>query len=298
MSRPLFVIALLLTALDAPVRAADDVKISREDGPPLVAAWTVALRKLDSGKDLAAYLAQHPTPVRVDERVSGQGVYQNGTIFIHQGMLELQLELVRKKGLREGAAVEALAWATLPVFAHEVQHAITHRRLAAETGAPYGRPDRDDELISMAREVRVLKEVARRFPGKRSEGYTIDDKELAAFMLGLGPSRFADLETLTAQNFRGVPCLRLDGKERLEARAKESAAYWTHEWREKSKSVAEAGSPLSAKSYQTAVDEAAEGIVRARSMLALTGDAARYEALRSFFARSRDDLAAQWAAAP
>lgn len=82
--------------------------MTAEDGPALVAAWMKALDSLESGRDLAAYLRKHPTPVRVDLRLRGMGMYENGTIFLHEGLLTLRLESIEKLGYREGAADKAL----------------------------------------------------------------------------------------------------------------------------------------------------------------------------------------------
>lgn len=272
--------------------------MTAEDGPALVAAWMKALDSLESGRDLAAWMRKHPAPVRVDQRLRGMGMYENGTIFIHEGMLTGLLEDVEKLGFREGAAVDALAWATVPVFAHEVEHAATRRRLAAETGAPYEHPDRDDELFSLAREIRVLREIARRFPDRVYKVGSIDHEQSAAHMRALGPNQFAEVERLAAWTFSSLPCLRLADPAKQKAESAEVAAYWKAQKAEKLKKAAGAGAPVLADLYKKEAEEDGKGESRAREVLAVASDPARFAVLKAHFQRRRDDLAAQWTRLP
>lgn len=251
-----------------------------EDGAALVAAWTKILGTLESGRDLAAFLRTNPVPVRVDQRLRGMGLYENKTIFIHEGMLTYKLEHIEGKlGLREGAALEALAWSTVHVFAHEVEHAATRRRLASETGAPYEHPDRDDELLSLAREVRVLREIDRRFPAKRvPPAYAgSDDFRTEEYMRGLGPDRFAEVEQMAARTFSSLPCLRLADRAKQKTDSETLAAYWKSQKNDR---------------------DAAGGEAKARQVAAVASDPNRFAALKAHFQRRHDELAALWPRLP
>lgn len=155
-----------------------EYELSAEERDALVRAWIELLPKLESSKDLAKFLEAHPLKIEFDRVKGSIAHYHDESITVDPYVLAVWLNGLHGKGYRDEKSVQALAWYTLTMFAHEVQHGVTHRQLEDELHFRYDILDHDDELISVVREVRMYVEMKRRYPDVLQTGLAsrVDDR--------------------------------------------------------------------------------------------------------------------------
>lgn len=284
------VVALLLAA---PAAARDE--LTPGESKLLVASWTAALAELDSGRDLAGFLRKQPVEIRVDRRLASAGLYEGGRIYIHAGLLAHDLDLIEEKGPRGDAAVNALAWAWLPILAHEVEHARTRHAFELIIGAPYAYVDRDDEFLCFIREARISRELHRRHPGRlRMDDLGTNRRDTLAYFLTLGPGDFAQFEAAMTGIFRSAPQLRLMDREQLKVWALDNHEYWRKEERKRRARAASPVAPVIQEIERRQAEEAATAASRAKHVIDLTSDARRFTHARGYFEARVEQARLAW----
>jgi hypothetical protein len=291
--KALLACAALLGAL-APARAASREALSPREHQTLLAAWTSALASLDSGKDLAAFIARQPVEIRTDQRLRGEGLYEDGRVFIHQGKLLYRIDEAERAGLAGDAAIEAAAWDSLHILAHELEHARTRHALELALGTPYDYVDRDDELLSFAREVRIVKEIARARPEVESRR-RYADADMSRFMRGQGPDSLPEFEEFIARSFSHAPQLRHNDRAALLEWARGERAYWE---RDRDKKLAEASHPalgeLIKEAHRRDALTSDVQVGRLRRVEALCHEPTRFSIAKDYFTRRHGELEASW----
>lgn len=284
------VVALLLAA---PAAARD--ALTPGESKLLLASWNAALAELDSGRDLAGFLKKQPVEIRVDRRLASAGLYEAGRIYIHAGLLAHDLDLIEEKGPKGDEAVNALAWAWLPILAHEVEHARTRHAFELIIGTPYAYVDRDDEFLCFIREARISREMHRRHPKRlRMNDLGTNRRDTLAYFLKLGPGDFTQFEAAMTGIFRSAPQLRLMDREQLKVWALDNHEYWRKEER---KRRAQAAAPVAAVIQdieRRQAEEAATAASRAKHVIDLTSDARRFTHARGYFEARVEQARLAW----
>ncbi len=287
-----FVIAAVVALNSASPAAARDELTPRES-KLLVASWALALAEVDSGRDLAAFLKKQPVEIHVDRRLASVGLYEAGRIYIHAGMLAHDLDRIEELGPRGDDAVNALAWAWLPILAHEVEHARTRHIFELTIGAPYAYVDRDDEFLCFIREVRISRELHRRHPERlRMNDLGTDRRATLAYFLSLGPGDFAQFEAAMTGMFRSAPQLRLMDREELKIWALDNHEYWRKEERKRRAGAAAPVAPVIQNMERRQAEEAAAAASLAKHVVDLTSNGRRFTQARAYF-QARVDAARQ-----
>lgn len=279
--------------LAAPAAARDE--LSPRESKLLLSSWTAALSEIESGRDLAGFLKKQPVEIRVDRRLASAGLYEAGRIYIHAGLLANDLDRIEETGPRGDAAVTALAWAWLPILAHEVEHARTRHAFELIIGAPYAYVDRDDEFLCFIREARISRELHRRYPERlRMDGLGANRRETLAYFLTLGPGDFAQFEDAMTGIFRSAPQLRLMDREQLKVWALDNHEYWIKEERKKRADAAAPVAPAIQDIERRQAEEAAAAAALAKHVIDLTSDERRFTHARGYFEARVEQARLAW----
>ncbi len=285
--------AVLLSVALSPALAASREDFSPHERDRLLAAWMSALASLESGRELAAFVAKQPVEIRVDRRLSGEGLYEDGRVYVHQGRLLYKLDEYERLGLKGDEAVDAVAWDSLHVLAHELEHARTRHIFELTIGSPYDYTDQDDELLSFAREVRVVREIAKKHP-QRLRRVAEDDKRMTAFYLQQTAASLPTFEDAILSGFRHVPRLRDNERDALRAWARDQRAYWAGERNKKLADSRAPVAPVIQDMHRRDAREAETVVARLDRLDAVVADSTRFALAKAYFTRRHEKLAAEW----
>jgi hypothetical protein len=290
-----FLLAVLLAGLVPAASAARRDELSDAEKRRFLHASRSALAQLDSGRDLAEFLSAQPVDIRLDRRLGSAGLYEDGRVFLHAGSLAGDLDNLEEAGLRGDEAVDALAWAWLPVLAHELEHVRTRQALELAIGVPYAYVDRDDEAVSFVREVRITREMNARFPARlRLDELGPSRREGIKYFLGLGPGDFDAFTEQIEGMFSSAPQLRLMDREQLRTWAQGTKGYWDGKSRQERAAAAQPVGPAVRELHLRSADEAALAAARASHVVALTSDPLRFGIARDYFERRFGQARASW----